>query len=299
MSARSLLFIPGDSERKLAKGEGAGADVLILDLEDAVAPAQKAAARIRVREFLSAHRDRSKCQLWVRINPLDTPESLDDLAAVVAAGPDGIVQPKTHAAQDVIRLGHYLDALEKAYALTPGHIRIIPVATETPGSIFSLGDFTRCGPRLYGMTWGAEDLSAAVGATGNKEADGRWTAPYQLARSLCLFAAGAARVAAIDTLFVDFRDDAGLRAACAESRRDGFVGKLAIHPDQVAAINECFVPSAQEVERAERMVELFRLNPGVAVLQFDGAMVDIPHLRQAEQTLARAASRPGPTPPLA
>jgi citrate lyase subunit beta/citryl-CoA lyase len=288
VTARSLLFVPGDSDRKLARGVTAGADVLILDLEDAVAPAQKAAARIRVREFLAAHRDRSKTQLWVRINPLDTPESLDDLATVVSAGPDGVVQPKTRSAEDVIRLGHYLDALEKAYALTPGHIQILPVATETPESMFALGGFARCGRRLYGVTWGAEDLSAAIGGTANKEADGRWTQPYQLARSLCLFAAGAAKVAAIDTLFVDFRDDGGLRAACAEGRRDGFAGKLAIHPDQVAAINECFVPSAQEIEHARRVIALFRANEGVAALQLDGQMVDVPHLRQAEKTLARA-----------
>jgi citrate lyase subunit beta/citryl-CoA lyase len=292
MTARSLLFVPGDSERKLAKGESAGADILILDLEDAVVPEQKTAARIRVREYLSAHRDRTKTQLWVRINPLDTPEALDDLATVVAAAPDGIMQPKTRSADDVIRLGHYLDALEKAYALAPGHIRILPVATETPEAIFSLGGFTHCGPRLYGITWGAEDLSAAIGGTGNKQADGRWTQPYQLARSLCLFAAGAAKVAAIDTLFVDFRDDAGLRAACAEGRRDGFTGKVAIHPDQVAAINECFVPSAQEIEHATRLIALFRDNAGVAALQLDGQMVDIPHLRQAEKTLARAGIKP-------
>ncbi len=289
MSARSLLFVPGDSDRKLAKCEGAGADIVILDLEDAVAPAQKAAARIRVREYLSAHRDRSRTQLWVRINPLDTADALDDLVTVVAAGPDGIVQPKTRSAEDVIRLGLYLDVLEKAYALTSGHVQILPVATETPESMFAMGEFARCGQRLYGLTWGAEDLSAALGATDNKDAEGRWTPPYQVARSLCLFASGAARVAAIDTLFVDFRDDAGLRAACVEGRRDGFTGKLAIHPGQVAAINECFVPSAEEVERAMRVIALFRDNAGIAALQLDGKMVDIPHLRQAEKTLARAA----------
>ena len=291
MSARSLLFVPGDSERKLAKAEGAGADILILDLEDSVAPSQKAAARVRVREYLAAHRDRSATQLWVRINPLETAESLQDLATVVAAAPDGIMQPKTRSADDVTRLGHYLDALETAYALPPGGIRILPVATETPEALFSLGGMSRVGPRLYGVTWGAEDLSSAIGATGNKDADGRWTTPYQLVRSLCLFAAGAARVAAVDTLYADFRDGAGLRAACSEARRDGFTGKLAIHPDQVGVINECFVPTAAEVAQAERIVALFAANPGVAALAFDGQMVDIPHLRQAEKVLARAARR--------
>jgi len=288
MKLRSMLFVPADSERKLAKSVGSAADVLILDLEDSVAESRKSVARTMAAEFIAAHAASIGPKLFVRINPLDTPESLDDLATVVSAGPDGVVQPKTRSAEDVIRLGHYLDALEKAYALTPGHIQILPVATETPESMFALGGFARCGRRLYGVTWGAEDLSAAIGGTANKEADGRWTQPYQLARSLCLFAAGAAKVAAIDTLFVDFRDDGGLRAACAEGRRDGFAGKLAIHPDQVAAINECFVPSAQEIERARRVIALFRANEGVAALQLDGQMVDVPHLRQAEKTLARA-----------
>lgn len=288
MSARSLLFIPGDSERKLAKGEGAGADVIILDLEDAVAPTQKAAARSMVRDYLKSHPVRDKTQLWVRINPLDSGLALDDLAAIVAAGPDGIMQPKTRSADDVIRLGHYLDALETSSGIAAGRIKILPVATETPEAMFALGGFSRVGARLYGLTWGAEDLSSAIGATGNKDSDGRWSQPYQLARSLCLFGAGAAGVPAIDTLYADFRSDAGLRAACAEARRDGFTGKIAIHPDQVAAINECFVPSAEELAHARKVVALFEANPGVAALSLDGQMLDIPHLTQARKTLARA-----------
>lgn len=288
MSARSLLFIPGDSERKLAKGEGAGADVIILDLEDAVAPSQKAAARKLVRDYLASHPSRTKTQLWVRINPLDSGLALEDLAAIVAAGPDGIMQPKTRSADDVVRLGHYLDALETAGGIAAGRIKILPVATETPEAMFALGGFSRCGPRLYGLTWGAEDLSSAIGATANKDPDGRWSQPYQLARSLCLFGAGAAGVPAIDTLYADFRSDAGLRAACAEARRDGFTGKIAIHPDQVAAINECFVPSAEELAHARKVVDLFAANPGMAALSLDGQMLDIPHLTQAQKTLARA-----------
>jgi citrate lyase subunit beta/citryl-CoA lyase len=288
MSARSLLFVPGDSEKKLAKGESVGADVLILDLEDAVAPGEKSRARGMVREFLQSRPQRTGSKLWVRVNPLDTVECLLDLTAVVAARPDGIVQPKTRSANDVIRLGHYLDALEVANNLIPGAIKILPVATETPEAMFSLGGYGTAGPRLYGVTWGAEDLSSAIGATTNKDAQGAWAFPYQVARAFCLFAANAANVAAIDTLFADFRDPAGLRAACAEARRDGFVGKVAIHPDQVAIINECFVPSAEEVAYAARLLKLFADNPGVAALQLDGKMVDIPHLRQAEKTLARA-----------
>jgi citrate lyase subunit beta/citryl-CoA lyase len=292
MSARSLLFVPGDSEKKLARSESAKADILILDLEDSVTPAQKPAARGRVREFLAAHPVRTETQLWVRINPLETPEALQDLAAVVAMCPDGIVQPKTRAPADLIRLGHYLDALEAASGLAAGGIRILPVATETPEAIFSLGGFATCGPRLYGLTWGAEDLGAAVGAITNKQPDGAWTQPYQLARSLCLFGANAAGVAAIDTLFGDIRDLEGLRRSCAEGRRDGFTGKIAIHPDQVAVINESFVPSEAELAHAARVVALFRENPGVAALSLDGQMLDIPHLRQAERTLGRAR-RPG------
>lgn len=291
MSARSLLFVPGDSDRKLARAATANADLLLLDLEDAVAAGQKAAARVRVREYLAAHRDRGATQLWVRINPIDTPEALQDLATVVAAAPDGIMQPKTRSADDVIRLAHGLDALEAAYALPAGSIRILPVATETPQALFTLGGMASVGARLYGLTWGAEDLGTAVGATHSRSPDGQWTPPFQLARSLCLFAAAAAGVAPIDTLHADFRDDAGLRAACVAARRDGFTGKLAIHPDQVAIINECFVPGAAEIERAEKLVALFAAHPGVAALAFEGRMVDLPHLRQAQQLLARVQGR--------
>jgi citrate lyase subunit beta / citryl-CoA lyase len=287
MSARSLLFVPGDSDKKLAKSASCAADIVVLDLEDSVAPAQKASARQRVREYLAAHRARGMSQLWVRINPLETPEALADLASVVSGVPDGILQPKTRSPEDVIQLGHYLDAFEQQNGIEPGRIRILPVATETPKALFALGDFIRCGRRLCGLTWGAEDLSAALGASDNKEANGAWTQPYQLARSLCLFAAHAAGVEAIDTLFADFHNSTGLRTACAEARRDGFTGKIAIHPDQVPVINECFTPSAEEIEHATRVVALFAQNPGVAALSLEGQMVDIPHLRQAEKTLAR------------
>ena len=183
-----------------------------------------------------------------------------------------------------------LEELESRHGIAAGAIRILPIATETPEAVFALGGYARCGARLYGLTWGAEDLSAAVGASANRDAQGHWTAPYQLARSLCLFGARAAGVAAIDTLHADFRDDAGLRASCAEARRDGFTGKLAIHPEQVGVINECFMPSAAEVEEARRIVALFAANPGVAALALDGRMLDLPHLRLAQGTLARAGA---------
>ena len=289
MSARSLLFVPGDSDRKLAKCTGSGADVVILDLEDSVVAAEKPAARQRVADFLAARPRPPSPRFWVRINPLTTPEATADLEAVIGSKPDGVVQPKARSPDDVLRLSRYLDELEAQHGLAAGAISILPIATETPEAIFSLGGFGRCGTRLYGLTWGAEDLSAAIGATETREPSGHWTAPFQLVRSLCLFGAAAAGVAAIDTLHADFRDTVGLRSSCAEARRDGFTGKLAIHPDQVAVINECFVPSAAEISEARRIVELFAGNPGVAALAFEGRMVDIPHLRRAEKTLARAA----------
>jgi citrate lyase subunit beta/citryl-CoA lyase len=291
MRLRSLLFVPGDSERKLAKSVGVRSDVLILDLEDSVAASQKQAARENVRKYLANSAERSITRLWVRINPVDLPEAMLDLAQVMSAAPDGIIQPKTRSPDDVIRLAHYLDAFEAQHGLSPGSTQILPVATETPEAIFSLGGFARCGARLAGLTWGAEDLSTAVGAMTNKQADGNWSHPYQLARSLCLFGAHAAGVPAIDTLFADIRDPAGLRAACAAARRDGFSGKIAIHPDQVAVINECFTPTPDEVAHARRIIALFDANPGVGTLAMDGQMLDIPHLRQARR-IAAAADAP-------
>jgi len=294
VSPRSWLFVPGDSDRKLARIAQCGADAVILDLEDSVTPEQKAAARTRVSEFLrasAAQADSSPLQqLWVRINPLDSALADDDLAAVAPAGPAGIVQPKTRAPADAIALRHRLDELEHGHGLRPGSIRILPIATETPAALFAMGGFAQVGARLAGLTWGAEDLSAAIGAIATRETDGAWTSPFELVRSLCLFGAAAAGVAAIDTLHADFRDSAGLRASCARARRDGFTGKLAIHPDQVASINEGFAPTAAELAAARRVVELFAAHPGAAALSLDGRMVDIPHLRLAEKTLARAAA---------
>ena len=218
-----------------------------------------------------------------------------DLVVILHGQPDGIVLPKVRSLPDDRgTAGPASGGLpERRHGLQGGDIRILPIATETPGSVFALGSYGRCGERLYGLTWGAEDLSAAVGATANQEADGTWTAPYQLVRSLCLFGASAAGVAAIDTLHADFRDAAGLRAACLRSRRDGFEGKLAIHPDQVAIINECFTPSAEEVAHARRVVDLFALNPGVAALALDGRMLDIPHLKRAQKILSRSGTSVG------
>lgn len=287
---RSFLFIPGDSGKKLGKVDDCGADAVILDLEDAVAPANKALARSMVAAFLNERpRGHRPVQLWVRINPLDSGLAEDDLAAIVAGAPDGIVQPKIDGPADVGALSQRLDDLEREHSVEPGSIRILPVATETPIAPFRLGDFaTTALPRLAGLTWGAEDLSGALGASTNLGADGNWAFTYQMVRSLTLLAAHATGVQAIETLYVDFRDDAGLRASCQAARAEGFSGRLAIHPAQVAGINEGFSPSTDELDFARRIVAAFEAEPNVGTIGIDGRMYDIPHLKAARRTLGFA-----------
>jgi citrate lyase subunit beta / citryl-CoA lyase len=285
MRLRSLLFVPGDSERKFARAKDCGADALILDLEDSVAPSRKAAARAIVARLIDHARDLA-WSFFVRVNALDTGLTLDDMAAVVKPGLDALLIPKANGAADVERVGHYLDALEARAGMPPGGIKLSIVATETAKAMFALASYTPAHTRLIAMTWGAEDLSAAIGATDNKEPDGSWTSPYAIARAQCLFAASAAEVAPIDTLFVDFRDAEGLERDCRRSRRDGFIGRLAIHPDQVATINRCYAPSEAEIEHARRIVAAFEANPGAGTLGVDGKMVDIPHLKSARKILA-------------
>ena len=288
MKLRSMLFVPADSERKLAKGLGSTADALILDLEDAVAPSRKARARQMATEFITAQAASSKAQLYVRVNPFDTGLTLGDLAAVVLPGLAGIMLPKINSAADLVRLGHCLDALEARAGLVAGNIATLPVATETAPAMLQMGSFATAGslPRLAAVTWGAEDLSTAVGAIGNREADGSYSPLYELAASMCLCAAAAAGVPAIDTVYTDFRDSTGLLVACRVSRRRGFRGRMAIHPDQMAVINESYAPSASELEHAQRIVDAFAASPDAGALSIDGAMVDIPHLVQARRTLA-------------
>lgn len=287
MRLRSLLFVPGDSERKFAKARGAGADALILDLEDAVAPSMKDAARAQISAWLDDRALRDWA-FFVRVNPFDTGLTLSDLAAVVKPGLDGILVPKANGAADIVRLGHYLDALEARAGMVPNSVGIAVVATETPAAMFALGSYAPAHPRLVGLTWGAEDLAAAIGATGNKGADGDWAFPYRIARASCLFAAASAGVAPIDTLFADFRDAAGLEASCRAARADGFTGRIAIHPDQVATINRCFSPSDEERAEARRIVDAFAAQPDAGTLGIDGKMYDIPHLKAAQRTLAAA-----------
>jgi len=286
---RSLLFVPADSERKLAKSLDTPADVLILDLEDAVAEARKAGARGTAAEFITAQAARLDAQVFVRINPLDSGLAMLDLAAVVLPGLAGIMLPKIHSAADIVRLGHGLDALEAHAGIAQGTVRIVPVATETAQAVLNMQSFALPLPRLAGVTWGAEDLSAAVGAVANREEDGGWSPLYTLANSLCLCAAAAAGVPPIDTLYADFRDAAGLAAACRASRRRGFRGRIAIHPDQVAVINEAYSPTAAELAHARRIVEAFAAQPDAGTLSLDGVMIDKPHLTQAQRTLDAAA----------
>ncbi len=285
MKLRSLLFVPGDSERKFARGRESGADALILDLEDAVAPSQKSAARAHVAQLIEQEKT-GEWAFFVRVNALDTGLTLDDMAAVVKPGLDALLIPKADSAADVMRIAHYLDALENRSGVSQGSVKIAVVCTETPKAMFNLGSYAPAHPRLVALTWGAEDLGAALGATDNKESDGAWTFPYQVARAQCLFAAAAGEVAPIDTLFADFKDTEGLERDCRRSRRDGFYGRIAIHPDQVATINRCYAPSEAEIAQARRIVEAFEANPGVGTLGIDGKMYDIPHLKAARKTLA-------------
>ncbi|MBX3573563.1 MAG: CoA ester lyase [Mesorhizobium sp.] len=288
MRLTSLLFVPADSEKKFEKAKGVGADGLILDLEDSVAPPNKAAARETLCGWIDANKGPRDWSFWVRVNPLDTGMTAEDLKAVVRPGLDGIVLPKSNGGQDVATISAMIDPLEAQAGMSAGHIKIVVVATETAAAMFNLGSYAPAHPRLVALTWGAEDLGAVVGATSNKEADGSWTQPYQLARSLCLFAAANAGVQALDTLYADFRNPEGLEASCRVSRRDGFVGRLAIHPDQVAGIRRAFAPSEADVALARRIVAAFDGNPGLGTIGLDGKMYDIPHLKQARRTLASA-----------
>jgi citrate lyase subunit beta/citryl-CoA lyase len=285
---RSMLFVPGDSEKKMAKALGAKPDAIILDLEDAVAAERLPMARQLVRAFLDAHAGARDIQLWVRINPLSVAGSLADLAAVAGGAPDGIILPKTFGGADVVRLAAMLDALEARDGVASGSVRIMPVATETARGMFALESYRDASVRLAGLTWGAEDIAAAVGATSNRRPDGTYDDLYRLARTLCLVGAKAAGVAAIDTIWANFRDGEGLRRDADDARRQGFSGKIAIHPDQIESIHTAFTPTVDEVAYANRVVEVFA-KAGTGTAGLDGKMLDMPHLKQARNILAMAA----------
>ena len=284
MRLRSLLFVPGDRGDRIEKALATAADALILDLEDAVAPSAKPAARTTVAEALAKPRSKP---LFVRVNPLDPGSGSgagsgltdEDLDAILPGRPDGIVLPKAEGGRSVEELARRLTARGNATA------KILPVATETPAAMFALGSYGGQ-KRLIGLTWGAEDLPAAIGAATSREEDGRYTPPYELARSLCLFGAAAAGVQPIETIFPAFRDEAGLAAYAARARRDGFTGMMAIHPAQIDAINAAFTPSEADVAHARAVVAAFAANPDAGALQLDGKMIDRPHLIQAQRILA-------------
>ena len=282
LAARSLLFAPGDSPRKLEKAGLSAADLVIVDLEDAVAESAKPDARKAVASHLKATHRRQPH--WVRINPLDTPHALPDLAAMVPARPDGIVLPKATRA-DAERLNNYLSALETAAGLPLGDIPVFVLATETAAGVFDVGNYAGC-PRLAALSWGAEDSATALGATSNRDDNGEYDFPYQLFRALCLTGAAAASVSAIETIHGDFRDSEGLEKMARRARRAGFRGMLAIHPDQVPVINAAFTPSPDEIAHAEKVLAAFDANPGAGTVGLDGAMLDMPHLKRAQALLA-------------
>ena len=290
MIIRSWLFVPGDSERKLEKGRGNDADALILDLEDAVSDDRQDIARKMTREFLQANPDRTKQKLWVRVNPLDHDFSLPDLAAMMPGAPDGIVLPKVYSAAEINRMADYLSALEAREGIERGSTKILSVATETAASLLTFHTYLdNITDRLVGLTWGGEDLAEALGASDNRHPDtGDYDFPFQHARTMCLATARAIDVQPLGVVYVDFRNLEGLEAECLRDRRSGFIGKVAIHPAQCEIINRAFTPSSDEIDFAKRVVEIFEANPGLGAVGLDGKMLDMPHLKQARNTLALA-----------
>ena len=288
---RSLLFAPADSARKLNKAMSSGADALIIDLEDSIALDSKARARDSAAAFLKdAMANTQRPYLIVRVNGLQTGLTDADLDAITPAKPDAIMLPKAEGGAAIVHAAAKLAVREAQSDLPDSHIKILPIATETAAALFMVGTFAGASARLIGMTWGAEDLSAELGARANRDEQGRFLDPYRLARSLCLAGAAAAAVPAIDTVFVDFRNDAGFRHECEDACRDGFVGKMAIHPAQVPIINEVFTPSADAIAHAQSVIAAFAAAPGAGVVGIGGVMYDRPHLVRAKQLLARAPS---------
>ncbi len=286
MKMRSWLFAPGDSEKKMAKAADGPADVCLFDLEDAVTPENKPLARTLVHDFIAAQAERRRS--WVRVNPLDGPWTLDDLAAIMPARPGGIMLPKAYGRADVDRLDNYLSALEAANGIAVGSTPVIVLITEVAEAMFHTGSY-KGAPRVIALTWGAEDLADSIGASSNRNVDGSYSFTYEMARSFCLLGAAAAGVPAIETIQGDFRDLDGLRARAEKVRRDGYRGMLAIHPAQVDVINEAFTPTAEEIAEAQEIVDLFAANPGVGTIGYKGGMLDRPYLSRAQQLLALAA----------
>ena len=290
MAMRSWLFVPGDSENKLAKAVATGADVVVVDLEDSVSNANKGLAREQARTWLTLHRQQvlqdRKLGRWVRINPLDSRDWREDLVAVLPGAPDGIMLPKSAGPESIQQLAAELYELEPRAGLPAGSIKVMPLVSETASAAISIPAYAAASlPRLGGLTWGAEDLSAAIGATRKRGSDGEWTDTFRFARVQTLLTAHARGIMAIDTLHADFADEAGLRRMAEASRADGFAGMLAIHPAQVPVINAAFTPSEAELAEARAIVEAFKANPDAGTLQIDRRMIDRPHLTLAQRIL--------------
>jgi citrate lyase subunit beta / citryl-CoA lyase len=286
---RSLLFVPGDRPERFAKALASGADAVICDLEDAVTPVTRPQARLNVADLLRT--TGRSIPLWVRINPVQTDDALPDLAAVVAARPDGIVLPKVRDGADLHRLDHWLEALEVQHRLPCGSVKVIALITETANAMLSGASFTAPPARVTGYTWGAEDLAADVGASANRTTEGEFEFTFRLARTSCLLMAAAAGIAAYDTTDVEFRDVAAVERRAQASRRDGFVGKLAIHPAQLAPIHAAFTPTVDEVAWARRVIAAMSAAGGQGAVALDGRMIDRPHVKQAERILAALERR--------
>ncbi|WP_158814109.1 CoA ester lyase [Methylocapsa sp. S129] len=290
---RSALFVPGDDEKKLAKALLSGADALIVDLEDSVALAAKERARRIAAEFLRAAASQTpRPRLFLRVNPLESGLTDADLDAVMSAAPEGVVLPKSLGGASVQQLGVKLAVREALCGLGDGSTRIFAIATESARALFGMESYRGCSPRLEGLAWGGEDLSADLGAESNRLPDGAYAGPYNLARNLTLVGATAANVAPIDTVFTNFRDLEGLRAEAIAARRDGFWAKMAIHPAQIPVINEVFTPTPETLARARAIIAAFAAAPGAGVVALDGEMLDRPHQLRAERILARARTQP-------
>lgn len=287
---RSLLFVPGDSEKKLEKGLASEADVLLIDLEDSVSGERKEAARRIAADFLAANRDRPSPRRFVRINDLASGLADDDLAAVMPSTPHGILLPKSNSGKDVTRLSAKLNVHEAQAGIAEGSTQIFAIITETAIGTLSAATYPDASKRLIGLSWGAEDLSAAIGARTPRDAAGCYTDVFRLARAVTILGASAAEVAPIDTVYINYRDDAGLMRECEEAVRDGFTGKLAIHPAQIPIINQTFTPSVEAIEHAKKIIDAFAASPSAGVIGIGGQMFDRPHLRRAERLVARAGS---------
>ena len=285
-TARSWLFAPGDSEKKMTKAMEGAADIVLIDLEDAVAPDAKAAARPMVHDFIKAN-PAQRHRLWVRINPFDGPHTLADLAAIMPAAPGGIMLPKVYGRADVEKLDHCLSALEVAHGIEEGSTPVIVLITETAEAMFHTGNY-KGAPRVVALTWGAEDLADSIGASSNRNPDGSYSFTYELARSLTVLGAATAGVTAIETISADFKDLEALRARAEKVRRDGFRGMMAIHPAQVDVINAAFTPTEAEIAEAQEIVDVFAANPGVGAIGWKGGMLDRPYLARAERLLRQA-----------